>query len=85
MNRNYRKPQVAPHWAHVRNTDLIVATAIHAISSNARPPEKIWESPSSAEWENVIMGIEDYLRHGDFEPDKNGRYSWGEETITLKL
>lgn len=79
-NRMYTAPTVAPEWAASRDTDMIVAVAIHAIADDKRSPEAIWEAPTEAEWQHVEMAIEDYVDQGDYEVEAEG-YCWGEETI----
>lgn len=79
----YQTPKVTTEWASSRNTDMIVAVAIHAISDSKRTAEKIWESPTAAEFDHVKMAIENYILCGVFDADENNRYSWGQETVTL--
>lgn len=83
MNRNYTKPIVDAHWADSRETHMAVATAIHAIADSKRGPEAIWEGPTQAEMDHVTMAVEEYIAHGDFPADDDGRYSWGVEAIKL--
>ncbi len=80
MNRNYSRPEVSADWASKRETDMVVAVAIHAISSDARTAEMIWQSPTPAEWDHVAMAVEEYIRNGDYDADPHG-YCWGQETI----
>lgn len=88
MNLNYRTPteirrEVTDlvHWADVRNTNMAVATAIHALADSKRSAEMIWEEPTSAEWNHVEIAVEQYVRSGFFEPESDGCYHWGEATI----
>jgi hypothetical protein len=83
MNRNYNCPTVDTHWADSRETHMAVATAIHAISDSRRSPEAIWEAPTPAEWDNVTSAVEEYVTHGDFAAEDDGRYPWGQEVVTL--
>lgn len=83
MTRNYRTPTVSAEWANSRETDMAVATAIHAISDSKRSPEAIWEAPTPAEWDHVVMAVEEYVREGVFEFDSSG-YCWGMETISIE-
>ena len=85
MARNYQTPSVSADWAATRETHLAVAMAIHAIASHNRTPEKIWEEPTRNEWDHVAMAVEEYVTHGDFEAEEDGRYAWGLENITLKI
>lgn len=80
MNRNYQTPAVATDWATTRETDMVVAVAIHAIADSNRPPEAIWEAPSAAEWDHVCMAVEEYVANGDFDANEHG-YCWGQETV----
>lgn len=76
MNRNYTTPTVDTRWADSRETDMAVATAIHAIADSKRSAEAIWDDPTQAELDHVTMALEEYVRHGDFEHDPQG-YCWG--------
>jgi len=78
MNRNYRRPTVAARWYESRNTDAILATAIHAIADRRRSPESIWEQPTDAEIDHIGMAMAEYLAHGDFPASIDGRYFWGD-------
>lgn len=80
-SRNYRTPAVPAHWASSRNTDEAVAMAIHAIASGDRTPEAIWEAPTPAEWDHVVMALEDYAAHGDILIGEE--YCWGDERVVL--
>jgi hypothetical protein len=82
-NRNYKRPQVDQQWADSRETHIAVATAIHAIADSKRSPEDIWDDPTPAEWDHVKMAVEEYITHGDFPAEDDGRYPWGLETIKL--
>lgn len=81
MTSNYKTPTISPDWADSRQTDRAVAVAIHAISDSTRSPEAIWEAPTSAEWDHVIMAVQEYVRLGYFGPQD--RFSWGQETFTI--
>lgn len=80
---HYKTPTVASDWATSRNTDMIVAVAIHAIADSKRSAEQIWEEPTAAEYDNVKMAIENYISCGVFDADENNRYCWGNETVSL--
>ena len=82
MTTQYRTPTKAADWASSRQTDLAVAVAIHAIASSNRTPAAIWEAPTSAEYDHVVMAIENYIANGVFEADLGG-YCWGQETVRL--
>lgn len=81
MNRMYPTPA---DWAESRETHPAVAMAIHAIADERRTAEAIWEAPTSAEWDHVAMAVENYLIHGDFEPEADGRYPWGLEAVVVE-
>jgi hypothetical protein len=80
MTTQYRTPTVAVDWASSRQTDLAVAVAIHAIASTDRTPEAIWEAPTNAEWDHVVVAVQNYVDNGVFEADPAG-YCWGQETV----
>ena len=82
-NRNYPTPRVEPEWADSRETDMVVAVAIHAIADDSRSAEDIWADPTTAECDHVTMAVEEYLAHGDFERSESGRYAWGQATIEV--
>ena len=81
MNRNYPTPKVSAQWADVRNTDMVVAVAIHAIADSNRSPEAIWEAPTSYEFDAVCMAIEEFITSGDYTPED--AYNWGDHRITI--
>ena len=83
MNRNYAYTMPTALWADSRATHIAVATAIHAISDSRRTPEVIWDSPTPAEWDHVCMAVCEYINHGDFDAEEDGRYPWGQETVTI--
>ncbi len=83
-SRNYNKPAVSASWAASRETHIAVATAIHAIADDSRSAEAIWEAPTSAEWDNVQMAVEEHILNGDFAADEDGDYAWGGETIHVE-
>ena len=68
-------------WASARETDAVVAHAIHAIADKNRDAAEIWECPTSAEFDHVRMAIENYVDAGDYEPQPS--YRWGEESISI--
>ena len=84
MNRNYQTPEISQQWASNRNTDMAVATAIHAVAhmrGGDRTPQEIWEAPTDYEWDHVHAAVEEYITHGDYPAAPDGRYAWGEETV----
>ena len=80
MSRNYETPAVAAEWFQTRETDEVVAMAIHAIADTARSADAIWEAPTAAEWDHVLMALNEYCACGDIEP---GTYCWGQETVEV--
>lgn len=84
MNRNYTRPQINADWALSRETHQAVATAIHAIADSSRSAEAIWDAPTPAEWDHVVMAVEEYVRLGDFPAEPDGRYPWGMEFVVLE-
>lgn len=86
MNRNYRQRRDFPdleQWASSRETHEVVAVAIHAIADGSRSAQDIWAAPTQAEMDHVTMAVEEYLTHGDFERQDNGRYMWGLEAVEV--
>ena len=81
MNRNYPTPNVSAQWADVRDTDMIVAVAIHAIADSTRSPEAIWEAPTSAEFDHVRMAVQEYIAHGDYAAEN--AYNWGDYRFSI--
>jgi hypothetical protein len=90
MNRNYKSlthldVSLADitRWADARETDVVVAVAIHAIADSSRSPEVIWEDPTPAETDHVTVAVEEYVTHGDYDRSDDGRYCWGQSYVTL--
>lgn len=88
MSRNYKTLNELSisrddliRWADSHETSIPVALAIHAIADDTRAPEEIWEVPTSAEFDHVVMAVADYIYHGDFDAEDS--YCWGEMTITI--
>jgi hypothetical protein len=81
-SRNYTRPTAeTTAWAETRETHPAVAAAIHAIASDKRSAEAIWEAPTHIEWDHVAMAVEEYVVNGDFPAEDDGLYQWGQETI----
>jgi len=80
MTAQYRTPAVATDWASSRQTDMAVAVAIHAIASHDRTPEAVWEAPTSAEWDHVVMAVQNYVDNGVCDAQPDG-YCWGQEVV----
>lgn len=78
-----RVPYVSPQWADTRQTDMIVATAIHAVAKGRRTPEEIWDAPTKQEMQAVKNTIVDYIKYGYYDFDPFG-FQWGQETIRVK-
>jgi hypothetical protein len=60
----------------LHNVHPAIATAIHAISTTARDPESIWCDPYPAEVVNVMLAVEEYICHGDYPLEPDGRFYW---------
>ncbi len=69
------------NWCNSRDTSLEVGLAIHAIADKNRSPEAIWDNPTDAEWDHVLMAIENYVNAGLFDPAS--QYFWGKEQINF--
>ena len=85
-SRNYRSRRDfddLTEWADCRETHKAVAVAIHAISDSSRSPETIWADPTPTEVDHVTMAVEEYMIHGDFERQDDGRYMWGLEAVEI--
>ena len=81
----YKTPTVVADWADSRATHIAVATAIHAIGDNRRSAQAIWEDPTPAEWDHVVMAVENYVSTGVFPASDDGCYAWGEEEVHLAV
>jgi hypothetical protein len=87
--RNYRDPKIVPDdgialaQAATLETHPAVLAAINAIASDRRPARAIWESPTGAECDHIVMALEEYIYLGDFEPTADGIYPWGSDEIRL--
>jgi len=80
-NLNYDVITVPPHWYDSRETHKAVAMAIHAIADKKRTPEAIWEAPTAAEYDHVVMAVQQFVEAGIVEAEDDGKYPWGLETI----
>ncbi|MFO1102119.1 MAG: hypothetical protein U1E20_04345 [Methylocystis sp.] len=70
-------------WSVNRRTHPAIAQAIFALSSDARSPEAIWETPTPDEWRKISELVAEYVEDGDFAFD-NGKFAWGPfETLRL--
>ena len=78
MTRQYKTPSVNQDWAQSRSTDMAIAVAIHAISTDDRSPEAIWDAPIGGEYEQVLAAVAEYVANGDFS---SGPFYWGDEHI----
>jgi hypothetical protein len=83
MNRNYATPRVSDEWCITHQTSMPVAVAIHALADKSRSPQQMWEAPTSAEWDHVVMAVAEYVAHSDYEYDFEG-YRWGQEVVRIK-
>jgi hypothetical protein len=69
-------------WASSRETSEVVALGIHAISDSSRTPEQIWEAPTNAEFDHVVMAVRSYIDGGLYDYD-DGVFNWGLEKVDL--
>jgi hypothetical protein len=69
------------NWANCRETDEVVALAIHAIADESRPAQAIWEAPTEDEWDQVIMAVQNYINNGEYPAQDE--YYWCEEPFYL--
>ena len=83
MQIQFETPQVPERWADSRETDPMVAMAIHAIAGPDRPAEDIWDDPTTTELQTVRMACENYLAAGLFEASDDHHYCWGEARIRV--
>jgi hypothetical protein len=83
MNYEYNNSDNLRLWANARETHIAVANAIFAIADSSRTAESIWENPTSAEWDHVVMAVEQYLANDLVKTSPDGRYEWGLEAIEL--
>jgi hypothetical protein len=79
----YDKRTVPDGWCESRYTDLIIATAIHAVATPERSPEAIWKEPTEEERDEVRAAMKQYLVQGLFLRDPDGVYDWGCEYFCL--
>lgn len=68
-------------WCSPKETSAVVGLAIHAISDKSRSPDEIWASPTEAEYDHVLMAVENYINAGFFEPAPE--YYWGMEKFSI--
>lgn len=69
-------------WANNRETDMVVAVAIHAIAKDERTADAIWEDPTADEWGRVLATVKDYIDAGLFPRQES--YSWGQESFAWR-
>lgn len=88
MTRNYKTVREIrqnnrnlDRWADVRETCVPVAAAIHAIADNNRPASLIWEEPTRAETDHITMALEQYMRDGEIDAPRDGRFPWGCDAV----
>lgn len=82
-NLNYTTPHVPTGWAASRETHDAVAMAIHAISSDERTPQAIFENPTDVEYDTVQSAVAGYTQAGIFDAVPQGQYDWGEGMIVI--
>ena len=79
--KQYKINDVDADWYNSRETDEVVAVAIHAIADETRTPEQIWSDPTNTEYDHVLTAIENLVTSGRF--DEQDSYQWGEEAISI--
>jgi hypothetical protein len=82
-SRRYTRPAVPRKWAASHRTHPAVAVAIHAIATRRRSPQAIWKAPTPAEWQRVTVAVAEYVNHGDFPREADGRYPWASQFISV--
>ena len=73
----------AEAWGSSRETHPAIVMAIYAIADSTRTPDQIWEAPTRAEMDHVVMAVESYIAAGIFDPNEDGQYCWGCETLEI--
>jgi hypothetical protein len=68
-------------WAWARETSPVIAAAIFAIATEARPAGAIWADPTNAEMDRVVEMAERLIRRGIFPEDNDGSYQWGNRSL----
>lgn len=69
-------------WAGIREASEVVALAIHAIADGLRTADEIWDAPTNAEFDHVVMAVRSYTESGLYDYGE-GVFCWGCETIDL--
>lgn len=77
----YNTPNVPAQWSDSRNTCPAVAMAIHAIADSSRTADDIWEEPTIAEFDHVIMAVEHYVDRGIF--NATNQFWWGDLQVKI--
>jgi len=77
----YNTPSVPTYWSDSRNTHPAVAMAIHAIADSSRPADDIWEEPTIAEFDHVIMAVGHYVDRGIF--NQMNQFWWGDLQVKI--
>lgn len=83
MTTQFATPTIPTNWAESRETHEAIAVAIHAISDDKRAAEDIWADPSSAEFQNVAMAVENYAASNLYDIAIGDELDWGMEAITV--
>ena len=68
-------------WSDFHATDVEVAFAIYAIAGADRTLNEIWEDPTEAENDNILLCLNEWARLGDIEART---YRWGADSITAR-
>jgi len=77
----YETPKVPANWYNSRNTCPAVAMAIHAIADSSRTADDIWEEPTIAEFDHVIMAVGHYVDRGIF--NQMNQFWWGDLQVKI--
>ena len=79
----YKFPTVDPDWCDQRDLHPALGAAIHAISSRAREPHKIWVAPTPEEVEYIKDAVKEFVRRGLVEAAPGDKYVWGTDVLVL--
>ncbi len=76
--------EIQPDWYQSRNTHPAVAAAIHVVAGEVgKTPEQLWEEPTTTEFDSVRAILNELIELGDLEPEPDGKYAWGNDTVDL--
>lgn len=77
LSKVFPTQTVPADWAADRDTDFVVAIAIHAVADHIedRTAQEVFEDPSLFEVCQVMVLVDRYVRDGDY-PDQPDGYRW---------